>query len=238
MFQHEGKNRTHAHNLGIASVLSFVAGMVNVTGYFTVFEMTTNVTGYFVFFTKNMVNANYYPALGFVAYVLLFLFGAFTSNFITQSISRRRHTSIYTAPAFIEASIFAILAYYGEELVAIHPNLLAFSLLFCMGFQNALVTSISDAIVRTTHLTGLFTDLGIEFAQWFFYTKPDERRKLRISMRLRATIIGSFLIGALVSGYSYETFGLHTLFLPSAVLFFILAFDYIKMRIDAMNFWK
>ncbi len=238
MFQHEGKNRTHAHNLGIASVLSFVAGMVNVTGYFTVFEMTTNVTGHFVFFTSKLVEKDYYPALGYVAYVLLFLLGAFTSNLITQLIARRKHTSIYTAPAFIEASIFALLAYYGQELVAIHPNLLAFALLFSMGFQNALVTSISDAIVRTTHLTGLFTDLGIECAQWFFYRKPDERRKLKISMRLRATIIGSFLLGALVSGYSYERFGLHTLFLPSAVLFFILAYDYIQMRISAMNFWR
>jgi uncharacterized membrane protein YoaK (UPF0700 family) len=47
-------------------------------------------------------------------------------------------------------------------------------MLFAMGMQNAMVTKISQSIVRTTHLTGLFTDLGIELSQLFFYKKIDE----------------------------------------------------------------
>ena len=43
-----------------------------------------------------------------------------------------------------------------------------------MGLQNALVTKVSQSVVRTTHLTGLFTDLGIELSQLFFYRKMSE----------------------------------------------------------------
>jgi uncharacterized membrane protein YoaK (UPF0700 family) len=49
-------------------------------------------------------------------------------------------------------------------------------LLSSMGVQNSMVTQISNSIVRTTHLTGLFTDLGIELSQLFFYKKPNERK--------------------------------------------------------------
>jgi uncharacterized membrane protein YoaK (UPF0700 family) len=49
MFSHTGKNRTLKHNLKIASLLSFVAGIVNVAGFLSVQRLTTNVTGHFAF---------------------------------------------------------------------------------------------------------------------------------------------------------------------------------------------
>jgi uncharacterized membrane protein YoaK (UPF0700 family) len=50
MFRHRGKIRTLTHNLNLASLLSFVAGIVNVRGLFAVQRLTTNVTGHFAFF--------------------------------------------------------------------------------------------------------------------------------------------------------------------------------------------
>ena len=44
-----------------------------------------------------------------------------------------------------------------------------------MGMQNSLVTRLSGAVVRTTHLTGVVTDLGIEAARWYRW----HRAKLR-----------------------------------------------------------
>jgi uncharacterized membrane protein YoaK (UPF0700 family) len=48
-------------------------------------------------------------------------------------------------------------------------------MLFSMGVQNSMVTQISNSIVRNT-LTGLFTDLGIELSQLFFFKKPNEKK--------------------------------------------------------------
>ena len=57
---------------------------------------------------------------------------------------------------------------FQENSSIISTQLFTFSLLIAMGIQNALVTYISKSVVRTTHLTGLFTDLGIDFSQLFF----------------------------------------------------------------------
>ena len=84
------------------------------------------------------------------------------------------------------------LAVFGQSLRSNYPNLIAFTLLFAMGLQNSLVTRISDAVVRTTHLTGLFTDLGIELSQLFFHRYKDQKDKLFSSIKLRLTIINFF----------------------------------------------
>ena len=72
---------------------------------------------------------------------------------------------------------------FGSNLIIDNPNIIACSLLFAMGLQNSLVTKISNATVRTTHLTGLFTDLGIELSQLFFYKEPQMKQKLYSSIK-------------------------------------------------------
>jgi uncharacterized membrane protein YoaK (UPF0700 family) len=52
--------------------------------------------------------------------------------------------------------------------ISISDYTIAGLLLFAMGAQNSLVTRVSQSVVRTTHLTGIFTDLGIELSKMFF----------------------------------------------------------------------
>ena len=77
----------------------------------------------------------------------------------------------------------ALLGYhYDQSLVA--KELFAGSLLFAMGLQNSLVSLVSGSVVRTTHLTGTFTDLGIELAQLIQKQKEDTvGLKKRIKLR-------------------------------------------------------
>jgi uncharacterized membrane protein YoaK (UPF0700 family) len=65
MFTHQGSERTFNHNLKIATLLSFVAGVVNVVGYFSVQKLTTNVTGHFAFFVDDIL-AHYCPTVKLV----------------------------------------------------------------------------------------------------------------------------------------------------------------------------
>ena len=68
-----------------------------------------------------------------------------------------------------------------------HPVLLdtqASILCLAMGMQNALVSRLSGAVVRTTHLTGVVTDLGIEFARWFRYWRGGVSAKTGLSLVL------------------------------------------------------
>ncbi len=230
MFSHKGKTRTNRHNLGLASFLSFVAGVVNVVGFMAVAKLTTNVTGHFAFFVDEVFKFHLRSAIHILLYIFFFFFGAFVSNTLVEITDRLRRNMIYIIPAYMEAFILLFVALFGDFFIRMDSDVVAFLLLFAMGLQNALVTSISHSVVRTTHLTGLFTDMGIEFSQLFFYKSHEDRHRLTTSIKLRLTIICLFFLGGVTGGLLYPYFGIRTLLLGTAILFVGLTFDYIKIK--------
>lgn len=231
MFRHQGKTRTLSHNLRIASLLSFVAGIVNVTGFLAVQRLTTNVTGHFAFFVDEVFKLNFWGGFVYFLYIFSFFLGSFVSSLLIEIISRKNDNSIYVVPASIECLILFVIGFWGEGLIIKSPNTITFSLLFAMGLQNSLVTTISSASVRTTHLTGLFTDLGIELSQLFFYKANEQKHKLISSIKLRLTIISFFFIGGIVGGVLYSKVGIHTLIFAATTLVVGLIYDNIKFRL-------
>ena len=167
MFRHQGKTRTLIHNLRIASLLSFVAGIVNVAGFLAVQKLTTNVTGHFAFFVDELFKLDFWNGFVYFLYIFFFFLGSFVSSYLIELISQKTERYIYVFPISIEILILFAIGIFGSNLMLENSNIIAFYLLFAMGLQNALVTKISNATVRTTHLTGLFTDLGIELSQLF-----------------------------------------------------------------------
>ena len=142
---------------------------------------------------------------------------------------------MYIVPVGIESIILLIVAFAGQGIINYDPDVIACSLLFAMGLQNSLVTSISNAVVRTTHLTGLFTDLGIELSQLFFYKNADQKKKLTSSIKLRVSIISFFFIGCIAGGMAYTVFGLKALIICSAALITGLIYDSVKFTIITLK---
>lgn len=231
MLRHRGKSRTLLHNLKLASLLSFVAGIVNVSGLFAVQRLTTNVTGHFAFFADFLVQDNLSQALVYLFFILCFLFGAFTSSLMVELVSNINERYINTFPVALEISILCSIAVMNIATIQKYPNAVASLLLFAMGLQNALVTSLSNAVVRTTHLTGLFTDLGIELSQLLIYKERQLRNKLVSSIRLRLTIIFCFLLGGITGGYGYLMINVKILLLSAATLFGAMIYDNVKLQI-------
>ena len=231
MFKHHGKKRNLKHNLKIASLLSFVAGMVNVAGFFSVQTLTTNVTGHFAFFVDEIFKLDFFTAFIYFGYIFFFFVGSFTSSLLMELVVRRRENIVHLIPASIEIVILFFIATFGDDLIASFPNLISFTLLFAMGMQNSFVTRISNSIVRTTHLTGLFTDLGIELSQLFFYREQNKRAELFSSIKLRIAIISFFFIGGIAGGVFYSRMGLQVLFLGGFVLLGGLIYDNIKLNL-------
>jgi uncharacterized membrane protein YoaK (UPF0700 family) len=231
MFRHKGKTRTLKHNLRIASLLSFVAGIVNVAGFLAVQRLTTNVTGHFAFFVDEIFKLNFWQGFIYFLYIFFFFLGSFVSNLLVEIISKKSDRLIYIIPTIIESIILSLIAVFGQFLISENPDLLACSLLFSMGLQNSLVTTISNATVRTTHLTGLFTDLGIEISQLFFYKQKDQKDKLHSSIKLRLTIIAFFFIGGLIGGICYVTLKLYVLIIASTLLIIGIIYDDLILKI-------
>ena len=235
MFRHRGKNRTLVHNLKLASLLSFVAGIVNVTGLFALQRLTTNVTGHFAFFADEMAKKNFSQAWVYLLYILAFLLGAFFSNILVEIISRKNARFVNTIPVSIEVFILVFIAFLDPFTIETHANTIACSLLFAMGLQNALVTSLSNSVVRTTHLTGLFTDLGIELSQLFFFKRPEQQKKLRSSVKLRFTIICFFFLGCVIGGLVYFNYTMLSLLLAAIILVAGLIYDSVKFKVVTLK---
>jgi uncharacterized membrane protein YoaK (UPF0700 family) len=232
MFRHQGKNRTFIHNLRLATLLSFVAGIVNVTGVLSIKTLTTNVTGHFAYFAEEVMKHNYSAAITFFIFTIFFLIGSFVSNFLAELISKKRPNLSHVIPISLEIVVLIGVGIFGRqsELSSFEGKWIAFSMLFAMGIQNSLVTKISQSTVRTTHLTGLFTDLGIELSQLFFYKKPEETKKLKTSIYLRLSIIIFFFLGCFSGGFMYLFLEMKTLFVSVFFLLVALLYDYIRLQ--------
>jgi len=235
MFRHQGKTRTLQHNLKVASLLSFVAGNVNVIGFFAVQKLTTNVTGHFAFFVDEFFKLDIWQAIIYFMYILCFLTGSFVSNFIVEVVSRKSERYIFTIPVLLESVILLLIAMAPAGFILHQADLIACSLLFAMGLQNSLVTQISNAMVRTTHLTGLFTDLGIELSQLLFYKTPEQKLKLFSSIKLRLSIITFFFVGGICGGILYSKISIRSLVLSGVVLLCGLLYDNVRFRIISLR---
>lgn len=226
MFRHKGKRRSYGHNLRLASLLSFVAGIVNIVGLLSVNVLITNVTGHFAFFSRTFVSEEFSSAVIYLWFLVSFLAGAFCSNFISETVVRKRENLSYVVPILLEIILLVLVATLHFN----RPDVLACILLFAMGLQNALVTRVSQSVVRTTHLTGIFTDLGIELSQLLFYKTANENFTLKRSIYLKLAIIVCFFAGGIAGGFSYYYLNLKVLFIASSILILTLVYDYIRLK--------
>lgn len=152
-----------------------------------------------------------------------------------EFISRRNERYIFIVPTLAESLILLVIGLAGQSLILFNSDVIACSLLFAMGLQNSLVTRISNSMVRTTHLTGLFTDLGIELSQLFFYKTSEQKKKLHSSIRLRLTIIAFFFTGGIIGGILYGHMGIRVLIAGSLLLIAGLVYDYIRFQIIILS---
>ncbi len=134
---------------------------------------------------------------------------------------------------FMEGSVLKLGRRYGVAL-CIEGCLLLFSLGFLVqgnvygqylasaacGLQNAMITTFSGAVIRTTHMTGIITDLGIMIGESLRGRQFDRRKA-----KLFIFIFCGFLLGGVAGAALFTVYGLHTLIFP-AILAFVTALIY------------
>ena len=234
MLRHTGKKRNFKHNVKLAALLCFTAGMVNAAGLFAFSVLTTNVTGHAALLAQKLAMGELRASRMVALWLVLFLAGAFFSSFCIGRKGRNK-TSGHALPIVIEIVILLFAGTFGYTFdhSILKTEYFAGSLLFAMGMQNALVSSISGNVVRTTHLTGMFTDLGIELN-----TLIDKTRKktpeIKNKITLHLIIIAFFLAGGIIGGYIYLKFKYYTFYLPAVTLAITLFYDTFRIRFNKL----
>ncbi|MCJ8210644.1 DUF1275 domain-containing protein [Mucilaginibacter sp. RS28] len=231
MLRHWGNKRTFKHNFLLASLLGLTAGFVNAAGYLAFAVLTTNVTGHAALFAERLAFRDWPNATIIALWMFLFLAGAFTSALVV-SIIGKNHRFGYVIPISAELLILLSVASFGHFYHGyfIEKAFLAGGLLFAMGMQNALVSLVSGFVVRTTHLTGTFTDLGIDIAH-AIQLKRTERKMLMPRIRLRLVIIFCFMLGALAGAYLFQLLRYRAFFIPCGLLVYALIYDVVRVHI-------
>jgi uncharacterized membrane protein YoaK (UPF0700 family) len=90
---------------------------------------------------------------------------------------------------------------------------IALLLCFVMGLQNAIVTKASKAEIRTTHMTGVITDIGIELGKMIYWNRSIDSNKLGLvkanieKLKTHTFIFGMFLIGGIIGAVSFKKAG-------------------------------
>ncbi|HVW96311.1 MAG TPA: YoaK family protein [Mucilaginibacter sp.] len=231
MLRHTGERRSFAHNLRLAILLCLNAGFINAAGFIAFAVLTTNVTGHAALLAVNLSTGQLRAARMVALWLLLFLAGAFISGLYIGKTGRDKRFA-YTVPIMVIVLLILIVAVFGHDYQHTLPETEYFagSLLFAMGMQNALVSMVSGSVVRTTHLTGMFTDLGIDLSAALLARKPVQRATRR-RILLRLCIIIFFLLGGLAGGFAYLNLRFNAFYIPVGLLLITLSYDYFRVRV-------
>ncbi|MEH6513464.1 MAG: YoaK family protein, partial [Maribacter arcticus] len=154
-------------------------------------------------------------------------------SFLIETFRKNKKLNVFVLPTLIECFILASVGFLGSAAVIKYPDVIICLLLYAMGLHNSFVTKISNAVVRTTHLTGLFTDLGIELSQLLFHKSYLKTEKIKETIKLRIYIICFFFLGGIIGGllYSRLNLKLNTLTIASLILLVSLFYDDFKYKI-------
>lgn len=191
-----------------AIALSCIAGMVNVVGYLGFeHQAVSHLTGTTSLLGAALVERDWRAVSHLWSVLIAFCIGATLSGLILQDDTLRLGRR-YGATLALEAALLAAAVPLFQD------SHIAGALLAAMacGLQNAMVTTYSGALVRTTHLSGMFTDLGIGLGH-LIRGRPLPIRRLTLS----GLIITGFLAGGIVGAWLFAEIGYHALLVPAAL---------------------
>jgi uncharacterized membrane protein YoaK (UPF0700 family) len=208
-----GRVRTRRANYQLAGMMAVIAGATNAGGFLAVAQYTSHMTGILSTMADNIALYNYKLALSGMAALLSFIAGSTVATLMIHRGRRLGRESEYAAPLMLEALLllcFGSLSRQLEHYEWLFIPLTVWLLCFVMGLQNALITVMSQYEIRTTHITGMVTDIGIEVAKLCRIGYHPQRKK-QIKIRTNShkllfsiMLVLLFLVGGVIGAYGFR----------------------------------
>jgi uncharacterized membrane protein YoaK (UPF0700 family) len=223
--------RTDRNNRRLGRWLAFIAGAANAGGFLAVGQYTSHMSGIVSALADNLSVGDFGLVIAGLSALAAFTTGAATSAIMINWGRRRRAQSEYALPLMLEAVLLLVFGLLGSNL---ENNRFLFVpatvglLCYVMGLQNAIITKISKAEIRTTHMTGIVTDIGIELGKLFYWNVSESGpgviavRADRSRLRLLASLLGMFFIGGLAGALGFKYVGFVST-LPLSAMLVVLA---------------
>lgn len=206
----------------LALMLAAVAGTLNSVGFFAIAMYTSHMTGIVSSIADHLVDDRWDAVRLGLAAVTSFVAGAALCAIVFNWGRRRHRDSRYANVLVLEALLILLIGMLAERLTWQHRIWIYLpALSLTMGMQNAIITKLSGARIRTTHVTGMITDIGIELGKLLYRERladappvSADRAKL-ISLSI---LVIAFFGGSIFGAAGYLTFGFEILIAPAVAL--------------------
>jgi uncharacterized membrane protein YoaK (UPF0700 family) len=205
-----GHERTQNTNRQLARYLAFIAGAVNAGGFLAVRQYTSHMSGIVSAMADNLALGSLSLLFaGFFA-LLSFLAGATCTSLMVRWAQQRVLRSQYALPLILESLLLLEFAFTGHVFESRKVLGTVSLLCFTMGLQNAIITKISGAVIRTTHLTGMVTDVGIKLGRivYGYLSGTPPLANVDIGkLTLLGSLIGLFFCGGVLGALGFRHIG-------------------------------
>ena len=234
-------------------LLAFNAGAVNAGGVLVVHMYTSHMTGFASQVADGAVLGNAELLLGALGALLAFVVGAATASVIVHWGLKHHLSSAFAIPLMLEAALLLVFGLLGAVTLT-WPTLFAVPLTvlllsFIMGLQNGLSSTMSHGRLRTTHMTGHVTDLGLELGRLVYRNQrktPATERVLanRAALKFHGGLLAMFVVGGMVGAAGFKYIGFVWV-VPLAALLLALSLppfrrdlrrsDFLRQRLGTMG---
>jgi uncharacterized membrane protein YoaK (UPF0700 family) len=210
-----GRVRTLNANKHLGLTLAFVAGAINAGGYLAVQQYTSHMTGIVSSMADNLATGTFDAALAGLGALFAFIAGAGCSAILINLARQRNMHSEFALPLMVEAILLLVFGLIGARLATfggLFVSLTVVLLAFIMGLQNAVISKLSNAEIRTTHVTGIVTDIGIELGKLIYRNADTHAEAMRVvanrpRLRLLLSLAGCFFVGGVTGAIGFQLMG-------------------------------
>jgi uncharacterized membrane protein YoaK (UPF0700 family) len=205
-----GSTRTETANRHLARYLACVAGAANAGGFLAVRQYTSHMSGIVSAMADNLATGSLSLVFSGLAAVGSFLAGAFLTTLAVRWARERKLESEYALPLLAEAFLLIVFGLTGRVFSGGHVLDTVMLLCFTMGLQNAIITKISDAVIRTTHLTGMVTDIGIALGRMVYTGSTGAATTISAELNrlgLLSSLIALFFVGGVIGAFGFRHAG-------------------------------
>lgn len=210
------RHRAPSTNTALGLLLAFNAGAVNAGGFLVLHMYTSHMTGFASQLADGMVLGNVTLLLNALGAILAFLTGAAVCAMLVNWGRQHRMHGVYALPLVLEAALMFPFGLMGAiTLTWATPFAVPLTVLllsFIMGLQNAVASKTSGGSIRTTHMTGNITDMGIEIGKMLYWNGRAKPAMLavrhdRARMRRAGGLLGMFVLGGAAGALGFKYVG-------------------------------
>ncbi len=232
-----GRTRTQPANRQLGCMLAFIAGAVNAGGFLAVQHYTSHMTGIVSAMADQLALGMYSLVAVGLSALVSFLLGATLSTMMVRHSRQRNLHSEYALPLLVEAGLLLCFGLLGSQISGFNGYYVSATVMllsFIMGLQNAVITKLSNAEIRTTHITGVITDIGIEMGR-LLCPGTSAKAPDRSRLRLLAMLALCFFIGGVSGALGFKHLG-YAATVPLAVT--LMALSIIPIADDLLDYLR